>query len=127
MSVLVNVVFRENPSNRAEGGYYLTAKHRTPITRREVIDTISKRTGMSKFDANLVISALAEIVPEYLKNGHNVHLGDMGTLSLNISSSKSEKPEEATVDTIKSAKIRFLPSSIMKDGIRNVDFIIINK
>jgi len=127
MSVLVNAVFRENPRNREEGGYYLTPKHRTPITRREIIEAISKRTGMSKFDANLVISALAEIIPEYLKNGHNVHLGDMGTFSLNISSAKSETPEGATVETIKSTKVRFLPSAIMKDGIRDVTFMIINK
>ena len=85
-----------------------------------------KRTAISEHDTLAVLSVLSEIIPEYLKNCHTIHLGKLGMFRLSISSTGHENEEEVTAESVKSKRIRFLPSAVMKKAIQDASFIKID-
>ena len=128
MALLINSVFRPFAfaNTPKEGAWYASLKFRTPINFREIVTAVAKRTSMSEHDTRAVISVLSVLIPEYIKNGHTVHLGDLGIFRLGISSMKEEKQEDVSAESIKAKKIRFLPGIEMKKAITDAKFIKID-
>lgn len=126
--MLINAIFRRllNGTTENEGAWYANLKFRTPIELEEVVTTVSKRTTISEHDTLAVLSVLSDIIPEYLKNGHTVHLGKLGIFRLGISSTGHETEDEVTAESIKSKKIRFIPAVKMKKAIQDASFIKID-
>jgi predicted histone-like DNA-binding protein len=128
MALLINSIFRRLVfgNNNKDGAWYASLKFRTPINLREIVTAVAKRTSMSEHDTRAVISVLSVLIPEYIKNGHTVHLGDLGIFRLGVSSTGHEKQEEVSAESIKSKKIRFLPGVEMKKAIKDARFIKID-
>jgi predicted histone-like DNA-binding protein len=128
MALLINSIFRRlvfgNPE--IEGAWYASLKFRTPINLREVVSAVAKRTSMSEHDTLAVISVLSVLIPEYIKNGHTVHLGDLGVFRLSVNSTGHENQDDVSAESIKSKKIRFLPGVEMKKAIEDAKFIKID-
>lgn len=128
MALLINSVFRRllNGTTENEGAWYANVKFRTPIQTREIVTAVAKRTSMSEHDTLAVISVLSVLIPEYIKNGHTVHLGDLGIFRMGVHSTGHENQEDVSSESIKSKRIRFLPGVPMKKAIEDAKFIKID-
>lgn len=128
MALLINSIFRRliNGTTENEGAWYASLKFRTPVHFGEIVRAVAKRTSMSEHDTLAVISVLSVLIPEYLKNGHTVHLGDLGVFRMGVNSKGQEKQEDVSAESIKSKKIRFLPGIPMKKAIEDAKFIKID-
>ncbi len=125
MSLLVNAIFRKlrMGDQNSEGAWYASLKFRTPIPLQEVVEAVQKRTSISEHDTLAVISALSVLIPEYLKNGHTVHLDKLGIFRLGINSEGHEQQDDVSAESIKSKRIRFLPAVEMKKAVADAKFI----
>ena len=128
MALIFNSIFRPLVFGEAKtkGAWFASLKFRTPIDYREVVTAVAKRTSMSEHDTRAVISVLSVLIPEYIKNGHTVRLGDLGVFRLSVSSTGHDQPEQVSAESIKSKKIRFLPGIEMKRAINDAKFIKID-
>lgn len=129
MALLINSIFRRllNSATEGEGAWYASLKFRTPVELKQVATSVSKRTSISEHDTLAVISVLSELIPEYLINGHSVHLDKLGVFRLSINSTGHENEEDVSSESIKSTKIRFLPAVDMKKAIKGASYIKIDK
>jgi nucleoid DNA-binding protein len=62
------------------------------------------------------------VVPEFLKEGETVELGDFGRLMVSIKSEGTEKAEDFTKSMIKKSKDTFQPGISIKKEMKTIDF-----
>ena len=94
--------------------------------RNVALDTLSKRIAevspVSELDTLSVLNAFVRILPEYLKEGATVELGDLGRMMVNMSSGGADTAEDFDKNLIKGNKISFHPSTKVKSVLKNVAY-----
>ena len=75
--------------------------------------SIAFATTLTRADVRACIVALTDIVEGYLRDGFAVDLGELGMLSLMISSRKSLK-EDVTAQTLRTPRVRYFPKSKLR-------------
>jgi len=90
--------------------YYAAPSYNVLIPLRELKKEIARFTTVSGPDIGAVLDATFELVPDLLKRGHIVSLGDLGTLYPTFASEGQETEEAVTPQSITQARIRFRAS-----------------
>ena len=75
--------------------------------------SIAFATTLTRADVRACIVALTDIVEGYLRDGFAVDLGELGMLSLMISSRKSLK-EDVTAQTLRTPRVCYFPKSKLR-------------
>lgn len=129
MSLLINAIFKKFHlgDHEKDGAWYAGLKFRTPVHTQEVVEAVQKRSSISEHDALAVISVLSALIPEYLKNGHTVHLDKLGIFSMSVKSKGHDSENDVSAESVKSNRIRFLPAVDMKRAVADAKFIKIEK
>ena len=76
--------------------------------------SIAFATTLTRADVRACIVALTDIVEGYLQDGFAVDLGELGMLSLMISSRQSLKEEDVTAQTLRTPRVRYFPKSKLR-------------
>lgn len=106
----------------------LPKKHYATIVRPKnvTLDILSNRIAeispVNQLDTQTVLVAFTKVLPEFLKQGATVELGDLGRLMVNISSGGADTEEDFTDDQIKSNKISYQPSIKVKEVMKAVKY-----
>ena len=108
--------FAENRKER----YYLIAKSWDQVGYDDLIEQMVRHVSLTREEAKSALSYLMEAIPELLKLGCTVDLGELGYLKVTIQSEGSDTPEEATADKIRNRRICFVPSSKLRESIRQL-------
>lgn len=90
------------------------------LHRKEIVNKISKDTGLKKQDIKLMLTALKEIIYEELVHGNSISMRNLFTLTptirtgnkYNISSREVEYRDEYV-------SVRAIPSKAMRDYVRS--------
>ncbi|MCC8145438.1 MAG: HU family DNA-binding protein [Bacteroidales bacterium] len=107
-----------SPKDRdADPKYYLVSKNQGKINLYELAADIAGRSSLTRGDIENCLSNFLDQLPNYLKKGYSVQMGDFGTLRLSLSSTGSDSPEDVSVANLKKVKIIFTPSSKLKKEI----------
>ena len=76
--------------------------------------SIAFATTLTRADVRACIVALTDIVEGYLQDGFAVDLGELGMLSLMISSRQSLKEEDVSAQTLRAPRVRYFPKSKLR-------------
>ena len=102
--------------------YYAAPSYNVLIPIRELKKEIARFTTVSGPDISAVLDATLELVPDLLKRGHIVSLGDLGTLYPTFASEGQETEEAVTAQSITQARIRFRASKWLKQAMTFLEF-----
>ena len=124
MSVQFNVIERGEPGVPGGGQkrFYASLRSSGITDLRLLSEHISKRSTVSVIDTMAVLEGLIQVIPEQLQIGRIVHLGDLGSMRLSISSEGANKEENVTSEKIRARKILFRPGMVLQDSLRNLRF-----
>lgn len=102
--------------------YYAAPVNNVPITERELKKEIARFTTVSGPDIGAVIDALFEIIPDLLKRGHRIQLGDLGAIYPTLESEGRDTEDEVTSDSIKQVRVRFRIGKWLKQAMTFLEF-----
>jgi predicted histone-like DNA-binding protein len=90
------------------------------------IDRLAKLVGdgstVRQNDVYAVIIGLVNTITDELSEGRSVRLGKLGMFSISVSSEGSDTAEEVNATNIKSAKVRYRPSTELKGMLNALKF-----
>jgi hypothetical protein len=77
--------------------------------------------------ARMVAEELGDAIRSWISEGHAVNITGVGTLRPVVNSKAHVRPHDCSVDDVRLAKLRFYPSSEMKEMFRNAHYHIRNR
>ena len=114
---------KKNPMNRdLPPKYYAVPVSSGNVTLDTLASRIERLSSLSKGDILNVLSGFLEEMPEYLKDGKSVKLGDFGTMRLSFSSEGVDTEEEVNAGLIKEIRVIFTPGVKLKDELKRTSF-----
>jgi predicted histone-like DNA-binding protein len=125
MLMRYKIIPRKNPiDSNGVSKYYATVVRNKDLSYRDLINEIATLSTVNQPDVMAVLESLFQLVPKHLKQGQNVHLGDLGAFYLNIKSEGAEDKKEFNPFHIKGVRLRFRPSTLIKDELSRLKFRI---
>lgn len=93
----------------------------------EMAATTQQRCTVTQADVKATWSMLEQIIAEALANGHQVELGQLGTLSLNVRTKELKGPDEQIRPTdVELGRVTFKPGALLQKQFRRVTFKVDN-
>jgi predicted histone-like DNA-binding protein len=102
--------------------FYAKPLYNVRISLRELKREIARFTTVSGPDIGAVIEALLIVIPDLLKRGHIIDLGDLGSIYITFKSNGETTAEEVTSQSITRARVRFRMSKWLKQAMRFIEF-----
>ena len=92
-----------------------------PMTNKQLLDEIAKRTGMTSYKAGKVAGALADIINENVIEGRDTKLAGVGTFGIRKVSQRKSKDVNTGEDIIipQHDVARFTPTSRLKRSVKS--------
>jgi predicted histone-like DNA-binding protein len=106
-----------------EKKFYASISHRERITLKELSEEIADGRTLTPTDVMAVLISLSRKIPLHLLKGNIVDLGDMGTLTVNISSAGIADEKEFDQKLIRGINILFRPTPDMKKSLKTASYI----
>jgi predicted histone-like DNA-binding protein len=125
MNAIPYAIVRRGQLGEAGGGdqkYYAFVKRPAMISLREIIEDITSMSTLTKGDALNAVENFLDLIPKYVRKGHIVNLGQLGTFRINISSNGHDQPEKVTMHSVRGARVVFSPSAEMKMKLAELKF-----
>ncbi|TRX65805.1 HU family DNA-binding protein [Carboxylicivirga sp. M1479] len=122
MSIKCKVVAKTNPQNREESKFYVQPIRKGTISRGKMEEAIVRETSLSKGDVRSVLTTLSDFIADYLTEGYNIALNEIGTLSIRVSSEGVVLEADATVNNIKNVSVGFRPSVELREKVLKTKF-----
>ncbi|MDR1792030.1 MAG: HU family DNA-binding protein [Bacteroidales bacterium] len=123
MSIKYTVNEKINPLKPDEKRkWYATAKTAGDTTLRTLSKDIAARSTVSAADTQAVLTALTEVLVEYLADGKIVRLGDFGAFQVRISSQGAQTEDKFNASLIKSNKVVFRPGIDIKEMLKTLKY-----
>lgn len=124
MSIPFKVIERGQPG--VEGGgtkkFYASANSRSHVSLTDLSIAISRMSSLSRPDIMAVLEALTVMIPEHLKMGRIVQLGNLGNLGVSLNSAPSDTEAEVSGNNIKHARAVFRPGRELRNALTNATF-----
>lgn len=114
------LVYRQNPLDSNDKKWYAKAISNGTIDTEALAVAIRNRCTVTRHDARAVISALQEVMIEYLSMGCSVYLEDLGFFRLECSGKGSQNLADFSPSLIENTKLRFLPSDGLKLTVKSL-------
>lgn len=122
-SLNYSVAEKKNPRTpEKEGMYYAHVRTRGVLSKDDLIDRIDSRGSVGKPDIVSVLLNLEDVVTEALCSGEIVRLGELGSLSLSISSEGCKNIEDFCSNNITKVRAIFKEGKTLKRGISRLHF-----
>ena len=123
MSIKYKLIPRKNPTApEATPKIYASPSTDGQKSIRDMGQDIADISSLSYGDVTNVLENFILQIPKYLKDGHSVSLGALGSLRLSFSSVPSDTEEDFTVSKIKNVKVIFRSGKELKANIDNLHF-----
>ncbi|MDR2766485.1 MAG: HU family DNA-binding protein [Holosporaceae bacterium] len=89
------------------------------MNKSELIDALSKKSGLTKTDSEKAVNSFVGIVEASLKKGHDVTLVGFGSFSVKKTAGRSGRNFKtgATIDIPPRKSVRFKPGKNLKDSV----------
>jgi predicted histone-like DNA-binding protein len=125
MAIKLKRVRKRNPRVLSEAKWYLVQEHSGTLSLNEIASELADRSSLSQGDVLNVLRNLVEVLPVFLKLGQTIRLEGFGTFHIVVQSEGTDTPEELTTHNVKKARIVFLPSIALKEGVEHLSYEII--
>lgn len=122
-AVTYSVVSRKNPNEpELPPKFYAQAQSRGDADIRTLSDRIELMCTVTRADVMAVLVALESTIKDSLSNGEIVHLGELGSLKMSLSSKGAASKEEFYPSMILKSRILFHPGMTLKDMQKSLRF-----
>lgn len=123
MPVKFNIVERANPSNReAPKKYYPSIRSSGRVTTQEMAEMAADRSTLTSADMMAAIETFLSIIPQQLKKGNIVELGDFGSFWLKSTADGAPSVEEVSSTQITSLLPRFIPGKRFRNVLKTTEY-----
>jgi len=124
MSIQYKVVKKAQAGVKGGGEfkYHAAATGRKVMRTPELSRELSQRCTAKAGDVKLVLTELAELLPELLRKGISVQVEEIGIFSATLVSQLKETPEEVTNSSVKGVRIQFRADKRLKKQMKNCSF-----
>lgn len=92
------------------------------MTKRQLVSKIARNVGISKKEANSVVSTVTDVIHAALSNGKgSIRISDLGTFRvLAINARRGVNPRTGKEMTIPAMRLpRFYPSKSLKEAVKD--------
>ena len=122
MSVQFKVVSKVNPQNKKSSKFYMQPVRKGTISRVKLEEGILRETSLSKADVRGVLAVLSDLVSDYITEGYNVRLEEVGILSLRVKSNGEIKEEDISANSVDRISVGFRPAVELREKISKTKF-----
>lgn len=122
MAYCFDVKSKRSGINKNDVKYYAIPKRTGVVTTRQLAKIISERCTLTEPDMLAALSALSQVLEEYLVQGYHVKLDNIGRFSLSVTSDGMPTPEQVTAPHVKAKKICFMADKELKLKITKTQF-----
>lgn len=123
MSIKFKVITRKNPRDlTAPEKFYPSSVTGSILDLNELADLVGDGSTVRRNDVYAVLIGLVDVAQKQLALGNMVRLGDLGSFSVNVSSTGKETAAEVTAPSIEKGKIIFRPSSNLKNMLKALNY-----
>lgn len=106
---------RKNPRDEdAPIKFYAAPVSSGRVSLMELADRIARSSSLTRGDIENVLSNFLDELPEYLKDGKSVQLGEFATVRLSFSSEGVDSADEVNASLIRGTRVIFTPSTNLK-------------
>ena len=119
MSIKYIIQKKANPLDRNSFKYYPAFKSSGRVTRKELVEGMVSRASLTKQEAETAIDYLFEVLPDYLRKGNTVQLGELGYFRLTFNSEGSDTAEEVSANNVKKVKLKFICGRELREAIKH--------
>jgi predicted histone-like DNA-binding protein len=117
------VIERHMPNNpSAPKKHYAIIVRPANVGLKALAKRIAEISPVNELDTETVLFTFVRVIPEFLKQGATIELGDFGRLMVSIHSEGVETPEDFTKAMIKKSKVSFQPGVSIKKEMKTVDY-----
>lgn len=102
--------------------FYALAVHLERVTINELCKEISDGRTLTETDVRAVLLSLTRKIEYHLSKGHLVELGDLGTITVGLSSEGVLKEKDFSSNYIKKSKYVFRPGRDLKRAAKVHEF-----
>ena len=92
------------------------------VELQQVAQILEKRSTASEADIQVVLTGLANLIPELLLNGNTVKIDNFGSFRLHAKVTTEDSPDKVTALNINDLRISFLPDKRIKTALKRADF-----
>lgn len=118
----IKLVEKKNPADRnLAAKWHANAVNAGKKDLKSIARDIAGRSSLTRGDIENVLSNFVDELPDLLKDGFSVKLGDFGTMRLSLSSDGADSPESFKTSSIK-AKVIFTPGTSVKQELSDISY-----
>ncbi len=109
--------FAVNELNKTEGKYRARAVSSGKISTEQLAKWIGQTSGVSKAQAKGFLDMLVDAVLDFVGDGYEVQVGDLGYFSASVTSQLVDDPNEIRSESIRLSRINYRAGVYVKDKI----------
>lgn len=102
--------------------FYAQVVHLERLTIAELCEEIADGRTLTETDVRAVILSLTRKIELHLAKGHLIELGDLGTITVSLSSEGVENEDDFTQSNIKKVRHVFRPGKDLKQSAKAYTF-----
>ena len=102
--------------------YVVVPDRATVVSFEHLCEQVAKTAGINQGIVRATLYGLVGSMQTFIREGHAVRIDGFGTFIPSFNAKSSEVEKEANIDSIINKKLRFLPSSELRNVINNIEF-----
>lgn len=102
--------------------YYASIVRGKKVDLRTFVEEIAEMNTLNTADVFAVLETFLQIGVRHLSDGRSINMGQLGNFSPSLQSYPEESAREVDRSSIKSFKVNFRPSTILRDRLSTVKF-----
>lgn len=106
-----------NELNKTKGKYRARAVSSGKITTAKLTQWIRQTSGVSAAEAKGFIDILTDAVLDFLRDGYEVQVGDLGYFSASVTSQLVDSPNEIRAESIRFSRLNYRASICVRKNI----------
>lgn len=118
--------FRKNPKEKeeeSENTLHPRIVSKGTIDSKRIAKDLTRATTFTEGDVIGLLAALENNIADYLKEGYEVKLGDMGYFSLRLKSRPVKDPKEIRAASVSIENINFRANTIFKKNVKDTQLV----
>ena len=114
-------IYNVGGSQKISKGFILRPIRYTTMSSKEILEYCAQNSMVPPAYVAATMHALTQSIRNFLLNGHSVEFPNLGTFRITCESSATNNLEAAGIRQLVDFKIRFLPSSDLKEDLSKID------
>ena len=114
-------IFNVGGSQKISKGFILRPVRYTTMSSKDILEYCTQNSMVPPAYVSASMHALTQSIRNFLLNGHSVEFPNLGTFRITCESTATDNLEAAGIRQLVDFKIRFLPSTDLKEDLAKID------